>query len=175
MPITQWPAGPSPVIISELATGVTDGKLETTSVTVRPRSTSAANVGATSSSMARISISGCIASTTTRTSFRGTLVRQSGCRGHLAEDPQALVFALGPAAAREPQPDHGNQHDHGERVQHEADARHHDGGEDDDRGHAARGLGLRLDGEAALLAARGPRGDVPRDDRRQAGSEQPNR
>ena len=42
MPITQWPAGPVPVIISELATGVTEGKLETTSVTIWPRSSRAA-------------------------------------------------------------------------------------------------------------------------------------
>ena len=72
IPITQWPPGPVPVIISEQATGVTEGKLETQSLTILPRSRSAPNVGAAPSSIARTSISGCIASTTTRTSFRGT-------------------------------------------------------------------------------------------------------
>jgi hypothetical protein len=46
IPITQWPAGPVPVIISELATGVTDGKLETQSGTICPRSSSSPKVGA---------------------------------------------------------------------------------------------------------------------------------
>src|ERR1700750_3091016 len=94
LPIPQCPAGPVPVIISELATGVTEGKLETQSETIRPRSSSSAKVGASPLSTALASISGCIASTTTRTSFR--------CDMALAEDPQALVFALGLAPAGGP-------------------------------------------------------------------------
>ena len=57
MPLIQWPAGPVPVTISELATGVTEGKLETQSGTSSPRSRSAPKVGATSSSIARSSMS----------------------------------------------------------------------------------------------------------------------
>src|SRR3546814_3105178 len=43
------PICPTPVIISEEATGVTEGKLETQSSTSRPRSSKAAKVGARSS------------------------------------------------------------------------------------------------------------------------------
>ena len=52
------PPGPTPVIISEQQTGVTEGKLETMSSIRFPRSASAANVGASPESIACRSIGG---------------------------------------------------------------------------------------------------------------------
>ena len=45
MPLIQWPSAPTPVTISALATGVTEGKLETQSGTSTPRSIRAPKVG----------------------------------------------------------------------------------------------------------------------------------
>ena len=56
----------------------------------RPRSSRAAKVGAPPAAIARRSIAGCSASTTTRTSF--SAIREAT----LAEDPQALVLSLLP-------------------------------------------------------------------------------
>ncbi len=57
MPLIQCWSAPTPVTISEQATGVTEGKLETQSSTRTPRSSSAAKVGARSSAIACRSMS----------------------------------------------------------------------------------------------------------------------
>ena len=57
MPLIQWRSAPTPVTISEQATGVTEGKLETQSAISTPRSISAAKFGARPSSTARCSMS----------------------------------------------------------------------------------------------------------------------
>ena len=57
MPLIQCWSAPTPVTISEQATGVTEGKLETQSSIRTPRSSSAAKVGARSSAIARWSMS----------------------------------------------------------------------------------------------------------------------
>ena len=46
MPGMKWPSGRAPVMISEVQTGVTEGKLETQSSISSPRASSAAKVGA---------------------------------------------------------------------------------------------------------------------------------
>ena len=51
MPLIQCRSAPTPVTISEQATGVTEGKLETQSGTSTPRSSSAPKVGARSSAI----------------------------------------------------------------------------------------------------------------------------
>ena len=53
MPLIQWRSAPTPVTISEQATGVTEGKLETQSGTSTPRSSRAPKVGARCSATAR--------------------------------------------------------------------------------------------------------------------------
>ena len=57
MPLIQWRSAPTPVTISALATGVTEGKLETQSSISTPRSTRVAKVGARPSAIARCSMS----------------------------------------------------------------------------------------------------------------------
>ena len=57
MPLIQWRSEPTPVTISEQATGVTEGKLETQSSIRTPRSSSAAKLGARPSATARLSMS----------------------------------------------------------------------------------------------------------------------
>ena len=57
MPLIQWRSEPTPVTISALATGVTEGKLETQSGTSTPRSSRAPKVGARPSATARSSMS----------------------------------------------------------------------------------------------------------------------
>jgi hypothetical protein len=57
MPLIQWPSAARPVTISALATGVTEGKLETQSGTSTPRSIRAPKVGARPSSTVRSSMS----------------------------------------------------------------------------------------------------------------------
>src|SRR4029453_14351689 len=108
-----------PVIISELATGVTDGKLETQSGTISPRSRSSPKVGASSSSIALLSMSGCMASTTTRISFRCTARRFLGLWDS-SEDPQALMFALGLPASRDPEQAQSEQNDEREGLEYQA-------------------------------------------------------
>src|ERR1700743_1137939 len=52
MPLIQWRSAPTPVTISEQATGVTEGKLETQSSISTPRSTNAPKLGARPASIA---------------------------------------------------------------------------------------------------------------------------
>jgi hypothetical protein len=63
MPTIQWRSGPTPVTISALATGVTEGKLDTQSGTSTPRRRSLAKVGALPSLTASSSMSVRIEST----------------------------------------------------------------------------------------------------------------
>ena len=59
----QWRSAPTPVTISALATGVTEGKLDTQSGTSTPRFSSFAKVGASPSRAASSSMSVRIEST----------------------------------------------------------------------------------------------------------------
>ena len=102
MPLIQCPSGPTPVAISEQATGVTDGKAETQSPISVPRSSRVAKLGARSSATARSSMSVRSESTTIRQSLRETCIDLSLTAAKArasAEHPQALVLALRPAAA----------------------------------------------------------------------------
>ena len=102
MPAMQCRSGPTPVAISEQATGVTDGKAETQSPIRLPRSSRVEKFGAKSSATARSSMSVRSESTTIRQSLRDSGIRSEsddGEGGASPQDPQALVLALGAAAA----------------------------------------------------------------------------
>src|SRR3954447_18589822 len=116
------------------ATGVTDGKLDTQSLTYVPRFISAASAGARPWSTARSSISGLSASITARTSFlRAT--------APLPQDPEAPVLpACLAAASRE------EQHERGQRQV--AQCRHGDREGGDAQGHRVR-VGVDQRGRAA--------------------------
>src|SRR5256885_3414212 len=101
MPLMQWRSGPTPVAMSEQATGVTDGKAETQSPISVPRSSSVAKLGAKSSAIARSNMSVRRESTTIRQSLRGAgidLSLTTAGAGGSPEYPQAPVLALGAAA-----------------------------------------------------------------------------
>src|SRR5262245_15093742 len=82
-----------------------------------PRSASAANVGARPASIARRSIAGCIASTTTRASFLLT----AAARTLLAQDPKTLVLSALATPARNREIDQRSQGDERDRRQQQAE------------------------------------------------------
>ena len=69
MPLIQWRSGGRPVTISEQQTGVTEGNEQTQSSISDPRSSRAANVGASPLRAASTRMSVRSESTTQRTSF----------------------------------------------------------------------------------------------------------
>ena len=76
----KWRSGRTPVEISEVQTGVTDGNEETQSGTSSPRSISCSKVGASPASTVRSSMSARSESTTTRTSLRWPGIGFAGCQ-----------------------------------------------------------------------------------------------
>src|SRR3954464_13394191 len=136
MPGMQCRSGPSPVAMSEQATGVTDGKADTQSPISVPRSSSSAKLGARPSAVARSSMSVRSESTTIRQSLRDTGIgSESDDGGGVAspQHPQALVLALGTAAAGGAEPDNGKQGEQGDRLHEQRQGGQDQGAQRDDQ------------------------------------------
>src|ERR1700738_4913328 len=97
----SWRSGPTPVVIVAAQTGVTDGKAATQSSTYTPASRIRVIAGARPPAIARSSMAGFMASTTTSTSLGGPLTLS------LAEDAQSGVLLIVRAATQNQAPQQG--------------------------------------------------------------------
>src|ERR1700761_3470774 len=115
-------SGPTPVVMVEAHTGVTEGNAATQSSTYTPASRIRASAGARPAAMTRSSMAGFMASTTTSTSFLRSLALIES-----AEDAQTRVFLLAAPPTGDEQPQQQPQHDDPDRRQQDRERRRHCG------------------------------------------------